>query len=60
MLRHLRLVRDHHKKVHRVALALDGTLADLAPRIAEHFVSAELRRFEYDDLAQAVARAAGP
>ena len=60
LLRHVRFVRDHHRKVQRVALAVDGTIANLAPRVAEHFVQAELRHFDYDDLDDAVAWAAGP
>jgi len=59
MLHHLRFVRDHHKKVRRVAVAVDGLPADLAPRVAEHFVSAEVRHFGSDDLDGAVAWAAG-
>jgi hypothetical protein len=60
LLHHIRFVRDHHRKVRRVALAVDSTLADLAPRVAEHFVRAELRHFGYDELDDAVAWAAGP
>jgi hypothetical protein len=59
LLRHVRFVRDHHHAVRRVALAVDSPMADLAPRLAEHFVKAELRRFGYDDLDDAVAWAAG-
>ena len=60
LLRHVRFVRDHHKKVRRVAVAVDGALADLAPPIADHFVSAEIRHFDHDDLDEAVVWAAGP
>ena len=60
MLRHLRFVRDHHRAVRRVALAADGTQADLIVGLAEHFVHAEIKRFGYDDLDEAVAWAAGP
>ena len=60
LLHHIRFVRDHHRKVRRVALAVDSTLADLAPRVAEHFGRAELRHFGYDELDDAVAWAAGP
>ena len=60
LLRHVRFVRDHHRTVRRVALAADAKLADLAPRLAEHFVRAELRHFGYDELDDAIAWAAGP
>ena len=29
-------------------------MAELAPRLAEHFVQAEIKRFEYDELDEAV------
>ncbi len=59
LIRHVRFVRDHHRKVRRVALASDSRLADLAPRLAEHFAQAEIRRFGYDALEEAVAWAEG-
>ncbi|MFI6577765.1 STAS/SEC14 domain-containing protein [Nocardiopsis sp. NPDC050513] len=59
LLRHVRFVRDHHRKVRRVALAADGRLADLMPHLGRHFVRAELRHFGYDDLDGAVAWVAG-
>jgi hypothetical protein len=57
--RHLRFVRDHHRRVRRVALCAGGTLAALGPGLAEHFVAAELRHFGYDDLDRAIAWASG-
>lgn len=60
LLRHIRFVRDHHRKVRRVALAADSKLANLAPRLAEHFVRAEVKGFGYDELDGAIAWAAGP
>lgn len=58
-LRHVRFVRDHHRRVSRVALSADGKLASLAPRLADHFVEAEVKSFEYDDLEKAIAWAGG-
>jgi hypothetical protein len=55
----VRFVRDHQRRVRRVALASDSRLADLVPRLAEHFVQAEVRRFGYDALDAAVAWAGG-
>lgn len=59
LVRHLRFVRDHHRKVRRVALAVDGKLAELAQKLADHFVDAELKQFPYDQLDEAVAWASG-
>lgn len=58
-LRHVQFVRDHHRKVLRIALATDSKLASLAPRLAEHFVEAEIGRFDYDELDRAIAWAGG-
>lgn len=60
LLRHVRFVRDHHRKVRRVALAADSRLADLAPHLANHFIQAEVRHFGYDELDEAVAWTASP
>jgi hypothetical protein len=55
LVRHIRFVRDHHRKIRRVALVLDGPLGALAPQLAEHFVRAEVRGFPDDRLDDAVA-----
>ena len=54
-LRHMRFVRDHHRKVRRIALATDTKLASLAPKFAEHFIQAEVKSFGYDELDNAIA-----
>jgi hypothetical protein len=38
-----------------VALAAHGELAELAPRLAEHFVAAEVKHFEFTELEAAIA-----
>ena len=48
--RHMRFIRDHHRKIKRIALAADTKLASLAPSIAEHFIQAEVKSFGYDEL----------
>jgi hypothetical protein len=58
LIRHVRFVRDHHRKVNRVALAADGKLVALAPRLVEHFVKAEVKSFRYDELDDAIGWAA--
>ncbi len=55
LIRHVRFLRDHHQRVRRLALASDSKVADLAPKLAEHFVQAEVRRFGYDELDAAIA-----
>ncbi len=53
--RHLRFVRDHHRRVRRVALCAGGALATLVPALAEHFVKADVRHFGYEELDTAIA-----
>lgn len=49
-MRHLRFVRDHHKKIKRVAVVTNSPLGSVAEHIASHFVSAEIRHFAADQL----------
>jgi len=52
---HFRFVRDHHKRIGKVAIVTDSHLADVAERLASHFVSAEVRHFPGADLERARA-----
>lgn len=52
---HLRFVKDHHRRVRRVALVTDSPVLSVAPAIASHFVSAEVRRFDSRSRADALA-----
>jgi len=44
-IRHFRFVRDHHKKVRKIAVVTDSPLGFAAEHITSHFVSAEIKRF---------------
>lgn len=55
---HVRFVREHHRRVGRVAIAGGGAILERAPALARHFVAAELRHFAHDELAAAIAWAA--
>lgn len=44
---HLRFVRDHHRKIEKVAVVSDSNFLSVAPKVASHFVQAELRHFAY-------------
>jgi hypothetical protein len=46
LLSHLRFVRDHHRQIRRIAVVSDSPLLAAAPKIASHFVSAQLRSFD--------------
>ncbi|MBW1883312.1 MAG: STAS/SEC14 domain-containing protein [Deltaproteobacteria bacterium] len=42
---HLRFVKDHHKKIRKVAFVTDDRLLSVIPRISSLFVAAETRAF---------------
>lgn len=44
-IRHFRFVRDHHRKIKKIAAVTDSPLGDAAEHIASHFVAAEIRHF---------------
>ena len=52
---HLRFVRDHHHRIRRVAVVSDSNLLAVGPKIAKHFVSAQLRTFDVAERAAALA-----
>ena len=52
---HLRFVRDNHRRIRRIAVVSDTKLLALAPKLASHFVSAEVRTFDVADRAAALA-----
>ncbi|HEX9180251.1 MAG TPA: STAS/SEC14 domain-containing protein [Burkholderiales bacterium] len=55
LLSHFRFVRDHHRLIARVAAVSDSALLSFGPRIASHFVAAEVRHFRSPEREQALA-----
>jgi len=51
---HLRFVREHHRQLPRVAFVSDGRFARALPKLARHFVAAELQRFPASEREQAL------
>ena len=51
---HMQFIKDHHKKVKRVAAVTDSKFMSIAPVIANHFVSAEVKHFDYEDMEAAM------
>ena len=52
---HLRFVRDHHRLIRRIAVVSDSPLLAFGPKLAKHFVSAEVRAFTSAERAAALA-----
>jgi hypothetical protein len=51
---HLRFVKDHHRKIGRIAVVSNDAVVSLAPRLIRHFIGAEVRRFSTDDKEEAM------
>jgi hypothetical protein len=51
---HMRFVREHHKKVARLAVVTDSHLAGMLESLGKHFVAAEMMHFPYADNAKAL------
>ncbi|MCB0334566.1 MAG: STAS/SEC14 domain-containing protein [Bdellovibrionales bacterium] len=50
---HMRFVKDHHNKVTHVALVTNSAVGEVGEHIASHFISAEVKKFPFDDLEHA-------
>jgi|GEM_PF-2602507 len=55
----IEFVRNHNRKIARIALAADSQLASLAAHIAAHTVRAKVKAFRRDKLKNAIASARG-
>jgi len=54
-LEHMKFVRDHHRRIERVAAVTDSEFLKIAPRIARHFADPEIRVFGSSERAHALA-----
>ena len=45
LLAHLRFVKNHHQKIQKIAVVSDSSVLSFAPKIASHFVQAEVMHF---------------
>lgn len=57
---HLRFVRDHHRAIPRIALVTDSAGLSVLPKLARHFVAADVRHFPADERSAAVRWLAEP
>jgi hypothetical protein len=51
---HLKFVKDHHKNIKRIAAVSDSTFLSIAPKIASHFVQAEVRHLAHGQADEAL------
>jgi hypothetical protein len=55
---HFQFIRDHHKKISRIAFVTDSVIKNFAEKVGSHFVNAEIKAFSYQDLEKAIDWAA--
>jgi len=49
MAAHFRFVRDHHKRVKKIAIVTDGAFGTAGEKLASHFVAATIKHFRAGD-----------
>jgi hypothetical protein len=54
LISHLRFVKDHHRRIERIAAVSDAAFSRIGPAVAKHFVKAEIRHFDEKDRAVAL------
>lgn len=50
---HFRFVRDHHRRIEKIALVTDSAMGNVAEHLASHFVSAQIKHFSAAEMANA-------
>ena len=55
LIAHLRFVREHHRQIEKVAVVSDSSFLAFAPKIASHFVQADVRHFSQSQRDAALA-----
>ena len=49
MIEHMKFVRNHHRKIAKVAIVTDSKIADVAESLGKHFVKASIKHFFYKE-----------
>jgi len=48
-LSHMKFVKNHHQKIRKIAAVTDSSFLSIMPQVANHFVQAEVKHFDYED-----------
>ena len=46
LLAHLKFVREHHRRIEKIAVVADGAFANIMPNIASQFIHAQVQHFD--------------
>ncbi len=49
LISHLKFVKNNHGDIGKVAAVTNSQIASIMPKIVDHFVSADVRHFKYED-----------
>jgi len=52
-LEHMEFIKDHHKQIKKLAFVTDSFVGEMAERVGSHFVSAEVKDFDFTALNEA-------
>lgn len=55
LIAHLKFVREHHRKIEKIAAVSDSSFLSIVPQIVSHFVQAEVRHFSQAQKEEALA-----
>lgn len=50
MIEHMKFVRNHHRKIAKVAIVTNSKVADVAKLLGKHFVKATIKHFPFKEL----------
>ena len=53
MIEHMRFVRNHHRRIAKVAIVTDSRIADVAESLGKHFVKVSIKHFSFKELESA-------
>ena len=53
LISHLRFIKDHQHKVANVVFVTDSPIGNIAEKIGNHFIEAEVKEFAFNELEQA-------
>jgi len=47
-LSHIKFVKNHHQKIKKIAAVTGSGFLSIMPQVANHFIQAEVKHFDYD------------
>ena len=53
MIEHIEFVRNHHRKISKVAIVTDSKIADVAESLGKHFIKASIKHFSFEEFESA-------